>query len=103
MPTTTKTCKKFRVENHLPQPIFIELWRKRNKGKITLYIRAYFSRPVSRYYVRKIAIEQALNVKLTEAINFDFISHLSRDAVGQVRPTDYGYLISFDFFAQGAN
>ena len=103
MPATKEKNKNFRIENHLPQPIFVELRKKRNNGKITLHIRAYPCRPASRYYVRKIMTGQALNIEITEAIDFEFTSHLDRNAIGQVHETDYGYLISFDFFAKGAN
>ena len=95
--------KNFRVENHLPEPIFVELWKKRNDEKITLYIRAYPCRPASRYYVQKLATEQALNVEITKTIDFEFTSYLGRDVMGQLHPINYGYLLSIDFFAKGAD
>lgn len=76
---------------------------KKSEGKLTLYIRAYLRRPVSMYYVQKINNEQVFSLKLTEPIEFDFTSHLGRNAMGQICKTDYGHLISFDFFAEGAN
>lgn len=95
--------KQFRIENHLPQPIFVELWRKKIKGKATLCLRAYLTRPVSVYTVRRIGTERALVIILHEPTGFDFTSHLGRNAMGQVCKTAYGQLINFEFFTEGAN
>ena len=95
--------KQFRIENHLPQPIFIEVWRKKSKDKVILRIRAYLKRPTSAYMVRRIRTEQALVIILNGPTGFDFTSHLGRNVMGEVRKTDYGHLINFDFFTEGAN
>jgi hypothetical protein len=44
-----------------------------------------------------------MDIKIAESLKFEFTSCLGRNVSGKHHQTEYGYLVSFDYFTEGAN
>lgn len=96
--------KKVRIENYLPIIIYCDISEKNDGEDCVIHFTFFAERPKEiTGKLKVIYTGQFYELLLRHSVSLEFTNHLGREIAARSEKKDYGWFLSFDYFAKGAN